>query len=71
MEDNDIKIKDLYPIAEKIVAKHNIYGVECLFRAAIAAAIKEPHVDEALLHDLVSGAYRLIRKDEKDELSNQ
>lgn len=62
MEDNDIKIKDLYTTAEKVVAKYHIYGVECLFRAAIAAAIKEPIVDEALLHKLVSGAYRLIRK---------
>lgn len=62
MEDNDVKIAELYKIAEKIVAKYHIYGVECLFRAAIAAAIKEPIVDEALLHKLVSGAYRLIRK---------
>lgn len=71
MDDNDVKIAGLYTLAEKVVAKYHIYGVECLFRAAIAAAIKEPHVDEALLHDLVSGAYRLIRKEEKDELSNQ
>lgn len=71
MEDNDIEIKDLYQIAEKIVTKHNIYGVECLFRAAIKAAINEPYVDEAFLHDLVRGCYRLFRKEEKDELSNQ
>lgn len=66
MDDNDVKIAGLYTLADKVVAKYHIYGVECLFRAAIAAAIKEPHVDEALLHDLVSGAYRLIRKEAED-----
>jgi hypothetical protein len=66
MEVNDIKIKDLYPIAEKIVTKHKIYGVECLFRAAINAAIKEPYIDEESLHDLVRGAYRLFRKEAED-----
>lgn len=67
MEDNDIKIAGLYILADKVVAKYHIYGVECLFRAAIAAAIKEPYVDEALLHDLVSGAYRLLRKEAEDD----
>lgn len=62
MKDNDIKIKDLYTIAEKVVAQYHTYGVECLFRAAISAAIKEPYMDEELLHYLVKGAYRLIRK---------
>lgn len=71
MEDNDVKIAGLYTKAEKVVAKYHIYGVECLFRAAINAAIKEPYVDEAFLHYLVRGAYRLLRKEEKDELSNK
>ena len=62
MEYNDVKIADLYTIAEKVVTKYHIYGVECLFRAAISAAIKEPYMDEELLHVLVKGAYRLIRK---------
>lgn len=64
MEDNDVKIAGLYTLAEKVVAKYHIYGVECLFRAAINAAIKEPHMDEELLHDLVRGAYRLLRKED-------
>lgn len=65
MENNDVKIAPLYTIADKVVAKYHIYGVECLFRAAIRASIKEPHVDEDLLHGLVSEAYSLIRKEEK------
>lgn len=71
MDNNDVKIAGLYTMAEKVVAKYHVYGVECLFRAAINAAIKEPYVDEALLHDLVSEAYQLLRKEEKDELSNK
>ena len=66
MEDNEVKIAQLYTIAENIVSKHHIYGVECLFRAAINAAIKEPYVDEVFLHDLVRGAYRLLRKEDED-----
>lgn len=66
MDVNDVKIKDLYNIADKIVDRHNIYGVECLFQAAINAAIKEPYVDEQFLHDLVRGAYRLLRKEAED-----
>lgn len=71
MDDEEVRISELYAMCDKVVVQYHIYGVECCFRAAIVAAIKENYIDEELLHDLVRGVYRLVRKEERDELSNK